>query len=130
MTPIAPPNAMVATAGNDRSGDYVRVRLPFVVIAMRVSAALVPWLFPFSEAAPEPVRASVGPGKQPIIQDQVVERRSSMALEHRKHNNRVALQTIDDSIIPLDQLPELTAEKLGQGAPQAGVIRKSLGPLE
>ncbi|WP_300988957.1 SLC13 family permease [Thiocapsa sp.] len=47
MTPIAPPNAMVATAGNYRFGDYLRVGLPFVVIAMTVSVALVPWLFPF-----------------------------------------------------------------------------------
>jgi di/tricarboxylate transporter len=46
MTPIAPPNAMVATAGNDRFGDYVRVGLPFVVVVMTVSVALVPWLFP------------------------------------------------------------------------------------
>ncbi|CRI63302.1 Uncharacterized transporter yfbS [Thiocapsa sp. KS1] len=47
MTPIAPPNAMVATAGNYRFGDYVRVGLPFVVVVMTVSVALVPWLFPF-----------------------------------------------------------------------------------
>jgi di/tricarboxylate transporter len=47
MTPIAPPNAMVATAGNYRFGDYLRVGLPFVVIVMPVSVALVPWLFPF-----------------------------------------------------------------------------------
>ncbi len=116
-TRIAPPNAMVATADNYRFGDFLRVGLPFVVVVTTVSVALVPWLFPFSEATPNPVRASVGAGKQPIVQDQVVERQSSMALEHRKHNNRVALQAIDDSVIPLDQLPELTAEKLGQGAP-------------
>jgi di/tricarboxylate transporter len=47
MTPIAPPNAMVATAGNYRFGDDLRVGLPFVVIAMAVSVALVPWPFPF-----------------------------------------------------------------------------------
>jgi di/tricarboxylate transporter len=45
MTPIAPPNAMVATPDNDRFGDYVRVGLPFVVV-MTVSVARVPWLFP------------------------------------------------------------------------------------
>lgn len=46
LTPIAPPNAMVATAGNYRFGDYLRVGLPFVAVT-RVSVALVPWLFPF-----------------------------------------------------------------------------------
>lgn len=47
MTPIAPPSAMVATAGNHRFGDDLRVGLPFVVIVMAISVALVPWLFPF-----------------------------------------------------------------------------------
>ncbi|HSO82383.1 hypothetical protein [Thiocapsa sp.] len=47
MTPIAPPNATVTTAGNDRFGDYVRVGLPLVVVVMAVSVALVPWPFPF-----------------------------------------------------------------------------------
>jgi hypothetical protein len=117
MTRIAPPNARVATAGTDRLDDDVRVGLPFVVVAMTVSAALVPCLFPFSEATPNPARASVGAGKQPIVQDQVVKLQWSMALEHRKHNNPVTLQAIDESVVPLDQLPELTAEKLGQGAP-------------
>ncbi|WP_120798006.1 TrkA C-terminal domain-containing protein [Thiocapsa rosea] len=46
-TLIAPPNAMVATAGNYRFVDYLRVGLPFVVIVMAVSVALVRWLFPF-----------------------------------------------------------------------------------
>ncbi|KAA6186707.1 SLC13 family permease [Thiohalocapsa marina] len=47
MTPIAPPNAMVATAGNYRFADYLRIGLPFVLIVMSVSLVLVPWLFPF-----------------------------------------------------------------------------------
>lgn len=48
MTRIAPPNAMVATAGNDRFGGDVRAGLPFAVITTAVSVALVPWMFPFS----------------------------------------------------------------------------------
>lgn len=46
MTPIASPNAMVATAGRYRFADYVRIGLPFVLIVMSVSLVLVPWLFP------------------------------------------------------------------------------------
>lgn len=47
LTPIVPPNAIVATAGNYRFGDYLRVGLPFVVAVTTMSVALVPWLFPF-----------------------------------------------------------------------------------
>lgn len=47
MAPIAPPNATVTTAGNDRFGDCLRVGLPFGVVVTTMSLALVPWLFPF-----------------------------------------------------------------------------------
>ena len=47
MTPIAPPNAMVVTAGQYRFADYAKVGFPFVLIVMLVSVTLVPWLFPF-----------------------------------------------------------------------------------
>lgn len=46
MTLIAPPNAMVTTAGGYRFADFVRVGLPFVLIVGLVSVTLVPWLFP------------------------------------------------------------------------------------
>lgn len=46
MTPIAPANAMVATAGNYRFRDFVRVGLPLVGIVLTVALVMVPWLYP------------------------------------------------------------------------------------
>lgn len=47
MTPIAPPNAMVATAGGYRFADYARIGLPLVLIVMVFAVVVVPWLYPF-----------------------------------------------------------------------------------
>jgi di/tricarboxylate transporter len=46
MTPISPVNALVATAGNYDFADFVRIGLPFTLIAMAVSLLLVPLLLP------------------------------------------------------------------------------------
>lgn len=48
MTPISPVNTLVATAGNDRFSDFVRVRPPFSLIALVVSVPLVPMVLPLS----------------------------------------------------------------------------------
>jgi di/tricarboxylate transporter len=46
MTPMSPMNAMVATPGNYNFGDFIRIGLPLVLIAMTVTLTLVPWLYP------------------------------------------------------------------------------------
>jgi di/tricarboxylate transporter len=46
MTPMSPMNAMVATPGNCSFGDFIRIGLPLVLIAMGVTLTLVPWLYP------------------------------------------------------------------------------------
>lgn len=48
MTPVSSPvNTLVLGPGNYRFGDFVRVGVPFTVLVMLVSVAVVPWLFPF-----------------------------------------------------------------------------------
>ena len=47
MTPVVPANAMVATLGGYRFGDYVRMGLPMVGLVMVLTLTLVPWLYPF-----------------------------------------------------------------------------------
>jgi di/tricarboxylate transporter len=46
MTPVAPPNAMVATLGGYRFADYARIGFPLALMAMACSVTLVPWLYP------------------------------------------------------------------------------------
>ncbi len=46
MTPISPVNALVAIAGNYGFADFIRIGLPFTLVAMAVSVLLVPWLLP------------------------------------------------------------------------------------
>ena len=46
MTPIAPVNSLVATAGNYSFADFVRVGLPLTLIVMVVSVLMVPWILP------------------------------------------------------------------------------------
>ena len=46
MTPIAPVNSLVATAGNYSFSDFVRVGLPLTLIVMVVSVLMVPWILP------------------------------------------------------------------------------------
>jgi di/tricarboxylate transporter len=46
MTPIAPVNSLVATAGNYSFADFVRIGLPLTLIVMVVSVLMVPWIFP------------------------------------------------------------------------------------
>ena len=46
MTPIAPPNAMVATAGGYRFADYARLGFPLVLLVMVFAVTVVPWLYP------------------------------------------------------------------------------------
>ena len=48
MTPVSSPvNTLVLGPGNYKFGDFVRLGVPFTVLVMLVSVALVPWLFPF-----------------------------------------------------------------------------------
>ncbi|WP_287027827.1 SLC13 family permease [Pseudomonas sp. UBA6310] len=48
MTPISSPvNTLVLGPGHYRFGDFVRVGVPFTLLVMAVSVAMVPWLFPF-----------------------------------------------------------------------------------
>lgn len=47
MTPVSSPvNTLVMGPGRYRFGDFVRVGVPFTLIVMAVSVALVPWLLP------------------------------------------------------------------------------------
>ncbi len=46
MTPISPINQLVATAGNYRFVDFLRIGLPLTLIVMAVSVLLVSWLLP------------------------------------------------------------------------------------
>ena len=46
MSPISPINTMVATAGDCRFADFVRVGLPLTLIVLVMSVVLVPWVFP------------------------------------------------------------------------------------
>jgi di/tricarboxylate transporter len=47
MTPVSSPvNTLVVTPGNYTFGDFVRVGVPFSLIVLVVSVALVPWLLP------------------------------------------------------------------------------------
>jgi di/tricarboxylate transporter len=50
MTPIAPPNAMVATAGGYRFADYARLGFPLVLLVMVFAVTVVPWLYPLYES--------------------------------------------------------------------------------
>ncbi|HDJ1439570.1 TPA: SLC13 family permease [Serratia rubidaea] len=48
MTPVSSPvNTLVLGPGNYTFGDFVRLGVPFTVLVMLVSVAVVPWLFPF-----------------------------------------------------------------------------------
>jgi len=46
MTPIAPVNSLVATAGNYSFADFLRIGLPLTLIVMIISILMVPWVFP------------------------------------------------------------------------------------
>lgn len=47
MTPVSSPvNTLVVTPGRYSFGDFARVGVPFSIIVMAVSVALVPWLLP------------------------------------------------------------------------------------
>lgn len=46
MTPISPVNTMVATAGNYRFIDFIRIGLPLTLLTMAISVFMVPWLLP------------------------------------------------------------------------------------
>ncbi|CAA0121448.1 Sodium-dependent dicarboxylate transporter SdcS [Halioglobus japonicus] len=50
MTPISPINQLVATAGNYRFIDFLRIGLPLTLIVMVTSVLLVSWLLPFYPA--------------------------------------------------------------------------------
>ncbi len=48
MTPVSSPvNTLVVTPGNYTFGDFVKVGVPFSLVVLVVSVALVPWLLPF-----------------------------------------------------------------------------------
>lgn len=48
MTPVSSPvNTLVVGPGNYRFGDFVKVGVPFAVLALLVSVALIPLVFPF-----------------------------------------------------------------------------------
>lgn len=48
MTPISSPvNTLVVGPGNYKFSDFVKVGVPFALIALLVSVTLVPWLLPF-----------------------------------------------------------------------------------
>jgi len=47
MTPVVPANAMVATLGGYRFGDYAKMGFPLVVLVLALALTLVPWLYPF-----------------------------------------------------------------------------------
>ena len=47
MTPVSSPvNTLVVTPGRYSFGDFVKLGVPFSLIVMVVSVALVPWLLP------------------------------------------------------------------------------------
>ncbi len=47
MTPVSSPvNTLVVTPGNYTFGDFVKVGVPFSLLALVVSVILVPWLLP------------------------------------------------------------------------------------
>ncbi len=47
MTPVSSPvNTLVVTPGGYRFGDFIKVGVPFTVIAMIVCVVLVPWVLP------------------------------------------------------------------------------------
>lgn len=48
MTPVVPANAMVATLGGYRFGDYARIGFPLVILVLVLVLTLVPWLYPFN----------------------------------------------------------------------------------
>ena len=48
MTPVVPANAMVATLGGYRFGDYAKVGLPLVLLVWAFAITIVPWLYPFN----------------------------------------------------------------------------------
>ncbi len=47
ITPVVPANAMVATLGGYRFGDYAKVGLPLVLLVWAFAITMVPWLYPF-----------------------------------------------------------------------------------
>lgn len=48
MTPVSSPvNTLVVTPGNYTFGDFVRIGVPFAILVLLVSVAMVPWLLPF-----------------------------------------------------------------------------------
>lgn len=48
MTPVSSPvNTLVVGPGNYRFFDFVRIGVPFTVVALLASVLLVPWVFPF-----------------------------------------------------------------------------------
>lgn len=48
MTPVSSPvNTLVVTPGNYTFGDFVKVGVPFSLLVLVLSVAMVPWLLPF-----------------------------------------------------------------------------------
>lgn len=48
MTPVSSPvNTLVVGPGDYRFFDFVRIGVPFAIVALLASVALVPWVFPF-----------------------------------------------------------------------------------
>ena len=47
MTPVVPANAMVATLGGYRFGDYVKIGLPLVLLVWAFAITIAPGLYPF-----------------------------------------------------------------------------------
>ena len=53
MTPVSSPvNTLVVTPGNYTFGDFVRIGVPFAILVLVVSVAMVPWLLPFDAEMP------------------------------------------------------------------------------
>ena len=47
MTPVVPANAMVATLGGYRFGDYAKIGLPLVLLVLAFAITIAPRLYPF-----------------------------------------------------------------------------------
>ena len=45
--PCTPVNTLVIGPGNYTFYDFVRIGVPFTVVALLASVLLVPWVFPF-----------------------------------------------------------------------------------
>ncbi|SYL73622.1 transport protein [Klebsiella pneumoniae] len=48
MTPVSSPvNTLVLGPGNYTFGDFVKIGVPFTLVVMAISIAVIPLLFPF-----------------------------------------------------------------------------------